>query len=135
MAAISHLLATVLVLVTSSWLLKVQSADTNGVYSPCSDTTVQRHDGFTFGIAFASRTSFFYNGNSSGSQLSPCDSRLSLSSAGSQVAAFRPKVDEISLLTINTSSFSPVSCLRLFTFTVFFDLYCSVLIGFSIFSM
>ncbi|KAE8731134.1 hypothetical protein F3Y22_tig00002840pilonHSYRG00387 [Hibiscus syriacus] len=36
-----------------------------------------------------------------------CDRRLSLSSSGSRLALFRPKVDEISLLTINTSSFRP----------------------------
>ncbi|RWW21191.1 hypothetical protein GW17_00014666 [Ensete ventricosum] len=36
--------------------------------------------------------------------LSPCDSRLSLSSRGAQLAVFRPKVDEISLLTVNTTT-------------------------------
>ncbi|GER45740.1 expp1 protein [Striga asiatica] len=77
----------------------------NHVYSPCADASVQRSDGFTFGIAFASRASFFFNN----SQLSPCDRRLSLVSANSQVAVFRPKVDEISLLTINTSNFLPDS--------------------------
>ncbi|XP_030457950.1 uncharacterized protein LOC115678682 [Syzygium oleosum] len=110
MAPLPHLLASaVLVLAAASspsWLAAVRSGDTNGVYSPCQDTTVQRSDGFSFAIAFAPRTSFFYNGTQ---QLSPCDSRLSLSSAGSQIALFRPKVDEISLLTINTSSFSPAS--------------------------
>lgn len=82
------------------------SDDTNHAYTPCSDTTVQLSDGFTFGIAFASRQSFVFN---SSLQLSPCDGRLSLSNSNSPVALFRPKVDEISLLTINTSSFSPVS--------------------------
>lgn len=80
--------------------------DTNHVYSPCTDTKVQISDGFTFGITFASRSSFFYGNNT---QLSPCDSRLSLSNSNSQIAIFRPKVDEISLLTINTSSFFPDS--------------------------
>ncbi|KAH9674275.1 expp1 protein [Citrus sinensis] len=74
------------------------------MYSPCGDTKVERSDGFTFAIAFASRSSFFLNNSQ---QLSPCDRRLSLSSSTSQIAVFRPKVDEISLLTINTSSFSP----------------------------
>ncbi|GAB4857157.1 hypothetical protein Ancab_015067 [Ancistrocladus abbreviatus] len=83
----------------------VSGEDKNPVYSPCRDTKIEKNDGFTFGIAFASRSSFFFNS----SQLSPCDRRLSLSSGNSQVAVFRPKVDEISLLTINTSSFSPVS--------------------------
>ncbi|XP_011094218.1 uncharacterized protein LOC105173973 [Sesamum indicum] len=82
------------------------SSDTNHVFSPCSDASIQRSDGFTFGIAFAARTAFFFN---SSVQLSPCDRRLSLSSANSQVAVFRPKVDEISLLTINTSNFFPDS--------------------------
>ncbi|KAF7851948.1 hypothetical protein BT93_L1659 [Corymbia citriodora subsp. variegata] len=93
-----------LLIASSSSPRPVESADTNRIYSPCADTTVQKSDGFTFGIAFASRLSFFYN---SSLQLSPCDRRLSLSSASSQVATFRPKVDEISLLTVNTSSFSP----------------------------
>lgn len=88
--------------------LPVRSGDHNGVYSPCSDATVQRSDGFSFGIAFASKSSFYYN-NNSGLQLSPCDSRLSLSGSNYQLSVFRPKVDEISLLTVNASSFSPVS--------------------------
>ncbi|KAJ0087715.1 hypothetical protein Patl1_32743 [Pistacia atlantica] len=92
-----------LLLLTTSSLL-VESGDTNHVYLPCSDTKVQIDDGFTFAIAFAQRTSFIYNNSL---QLSPCDRRLALSSANSQIAVFRPKVDEISLLTINTSSFSP----------------------------
>ncbi|XP_009608547.1 uncharacterized protein [Nicotiana tomentosiformis] len=83
-------------------------SDTNHVYPPCADAKVQRSDGFSFGIAFAPRNSFFINSSSS-VQLSPCDRRLSLSSANSQLALFRPKVDEISLLTINTSNFFPDS--------------------------
>ncbi|KAL3825683.1 hypothetical protein ACJIZ3_021712 [Penstemon smallii] len=81
-------------------------SDTNHVYSPCGDASVQRSDGFTFGIAFAARTAFFFNNTV---QLSPCDHRLSLSNSNSQLAVFRPKVDQISLLTINTSTFSPDS--------------------------
>ncbi|KAI4300536.1 hypothetical protein L6164_033905 [Bauhinia variegata] len=84
----------------------VAAGDTNRVYSPCSDTKVDRSDGFTFGIAFASKDKFLYNNSI---QLSPCDSRLSLSNSNSQISLFRPKVDEISLLTINSSSFSPDS--------------------------
>ncbi|XP_022752509.1 uncharacterized protein LOC111301239 [Durio zibethinus] len=80
------------------------STNTNDVYQPCSDTKVQKSDGFTFGIAFSSRDSFLFNQSQ---QLSPCDRRISLSSLNSQLAVFRPKVDEISLLTINTSSFFP----------------------------
>ena len=78
--------------------------DHNGVYDPCADTTVRRGDGFTLGVAFAGRDAFF----SGGVQLSPCDSRLGLANNRAQVALFRPQVDEISLLTVN-SSFDPVS--------------------------
>jgi hypothetical protein len=91
-------------------VLSVSAGDTNGVYSPCLDTTVARSDGFTFAIAFAAQNSFFSNNTL---QLSPCDTRLHLSNANSQIAVFRPKVDEISLLTVNSSSFFPVSSLSL----------------------
>ncbi|KAF5447393.1 hypothetical protein F2P56_032948 [Juglans regia] len=80
------------------------AADTNGVHQPCADTKIQRSDGFTFGIAFSSKNNFY---NDQSHQLSPCDRRLSLSSLGSQLALFRPRVDEISLLSINTSTFFP----------------------------
>jgi hypothetical protein len=46
------------------------------------------------------------------SSIVPCDSRLHLSAANSQIVVFRPKVDEISLLTVNSSS-STVSSLSL----------------------
>lgn len=105
-------------LLTSSSSVLVESSDHNSVYSPCADTKVEKSDGFTFAIAFASRTSFFLN---SSVQLSPCDRRLPLSSSNSQIALFRPKVDEISLLTINTSSFSPVTSFSLsFGFSFFY---------------
>ncbi|XP_048422567.1 uncharacterized protein LOC125469365 [Pyrus x bretschneideri] len=81
----------------------IDGSDNNPVYSPCADTKVERSDGFTFGIAFASKESFQPNGTV---QLSPCDSRLSLSS-NAQISVFRPKVDEISLLSVNSSSFNP----------------------------
>ncbi|KAH1061132.1 hypothetical protein GLYMA_02G194800v4 [Glycine max] len=84
--------------------LPADAGDDNRVFAPCSDTRVQRSDGFTFGIAFAPKDKFFYNNNNS-VQLSPCDTRLSLSNANSQISVFRPKVDEISLLTVNSSSF------------------------------
>ncbi|XP_050285278.1 uncharacterized protein LOC126724888 [Quercus robur] len=88
-------------------MMKTLDADnTNGLYQPCGDTKIQRSDGFTFGIAFSTKDSFYYNQNLS-HQLSPCDRRLSLATLNSQLAVFRPKVDGISLLTINTSSFSP----------------------------
>ncbi|CAH8267364.1 unnamed protein product [Arabidopsis lyrata] len=78
--------------------------NTNNIYSPCSDTRIQRSDGFTFGIAFSSRPSFFLNQTV---LLSPCDRRLSLAAMNSQFSLFRPKIDEISLLSINTSAFFP----------------------------
>ncbi|KAH9293882.1 hypothetical protein KI387_040914, partial [Taxus chinensis] len=86
------------------------SEDTNRVFSPCSDSLVQKKDGFTFGIAFADRDSFYIDTQARTKlELSPYDTHLALSSKASQLAVFRPKVDEISLLTINTStgSFSP----------------------------
>lgn len=105
--AVLRTLATSLVIVMTAVMaaMPVNAGDTNRVYSPCVDTTVERSDGFSFGIAFASRDKFFYNNTV---QLSPCDSRLSLSSSSSQISVFRPKVDEISLLTVNSSSFTAV---------------------------
>lgn len=101
MAAWAMLMVAMLVTAVGS-----DAADTNGVYQPCADTKIQRSDGFTFGIAFSSKESFYYNQSH---QLSPCDRRLSLASLTSQLALFRPKVDEISLLTINTTAnFFPV---------------------------
>ncbi|XP_072986494.1 uncharacterized protein [Typha latifolia] len=86
--------------------LAAEAGDQNRVYEPCLDAKIQRGDGFTFGIAISTQGSFF----SGQTQLSPCDRRLSLSSSGAQLAVFRPKVDEISLLTINTTTgFNPVS--------------------------
>jgi len=82
-----------------------EAEDTNQAFNPCSDTLVQKSDGFSFGIAFAAKDSFYANNV----ELSPCDSRLQLSSKVSHLAVFRAKVDEITLLSINTStgSFSP----------------------------
>ncbi|KAL6522618.1 hypothetical protein OROMI_031576 [Orobanche minor] len=84
-------------------MVLVNGDDTNRVFNPCSDAKVQRRDGFSFGISFSSRDSFFFNQT----QLSPCDRRLSLSGKSARLAVFRPKVDEISLLTIKTSTFNP----------------------------
>ncbi|CAL9180898.1 unnamed protein product [Musa hybrid cultivar] len=92
--------ATAMALVVALLAATVDAGDQNGVFTPCTDAKIQRWDGFAFGIAFSSYESFFSNGV----KLSPCDSRLSLSSNGAQLAVFRPKVDEISLLTINTSN-------------------------------
>ena len=89
-------------------VIGVHSIDTNAVFNPCSDTKVQRWDGFTFGLAFSSKDSFF----SDQIQLSPCDSRLSLGGTNARLSVFRPKVDELTYLTVNTSVFDLV-CLTL----------------------
>ncbi|KAJ0582924.1 putative diphthamide biosynthesis protein [Helianthus annuus] len=81
----------------------VYPLDTNTVFDPCSDTKVLRWDGFTFGLAFSSKDSFF----SDQIQLSPCDSRLSLQGTAAKLAVFRPKVDELTFLTVNTSDLYP----------------------------
>ena len=86
-------------------MLVADAADTNDVYKPCLDAKVQKGDGFTFAIAF-SQKQFFTPDN--GPQLSPCDSRLDLAGKGAQHVVFRPKVDEMSVLTINTSNLDPV---------------------------
>ncbi|PIN08679.1 hypothetical protein CDL12_18744 [Handroanthus impetiginosus] len=84
-------------------MMGAYAGDNNNVFSPCLDAKVQRSDGFTFGLAFSSRNSFFFNQT----QLSPCDRRLPLAGNNAQLAVFRPKVDEVSLLTINSSTFNP----------------------------
>ncbi|KAI4367289.1 hypothetical protein MLD38_023045 [Melastoma candidum] len=84
----------------------VDADDSNDVFDPCLDAKVQKGDGFSLGIVFSTRESFFWGQEQF--QLSPCDSRLSLAGTNAQLAVFRPKVDEISLFTIKTSSFSPV---------------------------
>ncbi|KAJ6796604.1 uncharacterized protein M6B38_282890 [Iris pallida] len=90
-----------IMLVAVALLVAAEAGDTNHQFSPCGDSKIQRRDGFSFGIAFSTNESFF-SGNT---QFSPCDRRLPLSSGGgAQLAVFRPKVDEISLLTINTTT-------------------------------
>ncbi|XP_057494677.1 uncharacterized protein LOC130779846 [Actinidia eriantha] len=84
-------------------MIRADALDTNPVFDPCSDAKIQRWDGFTFALAFSTKESFIFNKT----QLSPCDPRLSLSGGGAQLAVFRPKVDEISLLTINSTTFNP----------------------------
>ncbi|XP_058191029.1 uncharacterized protein LOC131308196 [Rhododendron vialii] len=84
-------------------MVQADAWDTNPVFDPCSDTKIQRGDGFTFGLAFSMKESFLFNQT----QLSPCDQRLSLSGNNAQLAVFRPRVDEISLLTINSTAFNP----------------------------
>ncbi|XP_058084481.1 uncharacterized protein LOC131232265 isoform X1 [Magnolia sinica] len=96
---------TMMMVITMMAMMVVmtRAGDNNPVFNPCADTKIQKSDGFTFGLAFSSRESFSFNQT----QLSPCDRRLSLSSTA-RLAVFRPKVDEISLLTINTTgNFSP----------------------------
>lgn len=100
----------VLMMTLMTMLVAHDAADTNDVYSPCSDARVHKGDGFSFGIAFSDKQSFFLN--QGGPQLSPCDRRLGLSGKGAQLAVFRPMVDEISLLTINQSSLNLVRILK-----------------------
>ncbi|XP_056160978.1 uncharacterized protein LOC115685731 [Syzygium oleosum] len=92
-----------LIAAISIMTVAVDAADTNLVFDPCSDTKIQKRDGFTFGLAFSTKESFFFQQI----QLSPCDQRLPLAGSNAQLAVFRPKVDEISLLTINSSTFNP----------------------------
>lgn len=98
---VKQLIAVIVVMA----MFVADAADTNDVYSPCHDAKVQKDDGFTFGIAFSNKQTFTPD---NGPQLSPCDSRLDLPNKGAQLAVFRPKVDEISLLTINKSTLNPV---------------------------
>lgn len=91
------------ILVMVLMMVQADAWDTNPVFDPCSDTKIQRGDGFTFGLAFSTKESFLFNQT----QLSPCDQRLSLSQNNAQLAVFRPRVDEISLLTINSTMFNP----------------------------
>ncbi|GLJ43810.1 hypothetical protein SUGI_0912090 [Cryptomeria japonica] len=90
-----------LLFITTCLCLSLVYGDKNGVFQPCADTLVQRKDGFTLGFAFASFDSFFINKTLA---LSPCDQRLSLHTKNSHLALFRPTLDQISLLTINTTS-------------------------------
>lgn len=103
--AMSKMVKGVLVIAVMTMFV-ADAADTNDIYSPCLDAKVQIGDGFTFGIAFSDKQ-FFIQDN--GPQLSPCDRRLDLTQKGAQVAVFRPKVDEISLLTLNSSTSNLVS--------------------------
>ncbi|CAN0927770.1 hypothetical protein LINGRAHAP2_LOCUS36084 [Linum grandiflorum] len=94
----------VMVMFMMKMIILVNGADdSNPVFDPCSDTTVAKADGFTFGLAFSSNVSFFMGQV----QLSPCDKRLELASKHSQLAVFRPQVDELSLLTISSDTFDP----------------------------
>ncbi|XP_004507366.1 uncharacterized protein [Cicer arietinum] len=99
---VKQLIAVIVVMA----MFVADAADTNDVYSPCHDAKVQKDDGFTFGIAFSNKQTFTPD---NGPQLSPCDSRLDLPNKGAQLAVFRPKVDEISLLTINKSTLNPAT--------------------------
>ncbi|CAK9309021.1 unnamed protein product [Citrullus colocynthis] len=93
----------VALIVTLLLLITAEGIDTNDIYSPCLDSKIQRSHGFTFGVAFSSKESFFQDQI----QFSPCDSRLALASKNAQLAVFRPKVDQLSFLTINSSTFNP----------------------------
>ncbi|CAL5329174.1 unnamed protein product [Camellia sinensis] len=83
-------------------MIQAKAWDTNHVFDPCLDAKVKRYDGFTFGLAFSTKESFIFNET----QLSPCDRRLLLAGSTAQLAMFKPKVDEISLLTLNGTQFN-----------------------------
>ncbi|KAJ4716388.1 CSL zinc finger domain-containing protein [Melia azedarach] len=100
-----HTMRKMVIMVMVMLMMKsADGVDTNPVLSPCDDAKINRWDGFTFGLAFSSKEAFFLNEN----QLSPCDSRLALATKNAQLALFRPKVDEISLLTIDSTAFNPI---------------------------
>ncbi|XP_071721649.1 uncharacterized protein [Rutidosis leptorrhynchoides] len=92
------------ILTMSMLIVGTSGLDSNEIFDPCLDAKVEKGDGFTFGIAFSSKEAFFKDEI----QYSPCDTRLALASKSAQLALFRPMVDEISLLTINTTTFNPV---------------------------
>ena len=94
----------IILTVLVTMVIAARSLDTNSVFNPCSDAKVKKHDGFTFGFAFSSKESFFNNQI----QLSPCDRRLALGGTDAQLAVFRPKIDELTYLTINSTDFDPV---------------------------
>lgn len=102
MAKVTNMVYVIMSLITMKMIVVVDGGDTNEVYDPCSDAKVQKSDGFTLGVAFSTRESFFFNQT----QLSPCDRRLSLVGTA-QLAVFRPKVDEMALLSVNATNFSP----------------------------
>ena len=106
-AELSTITMLMIIMITTSMVAVLRGAEagnTNDVYDPCSDSKVQKFDGFTFGIAFSAKENFFSNET----QLSPCDKRLSLLEKRAPLAVFRPKVDEISLLSIDSDAFDPV---------------------------
>ncbi|XWS54853.1 hypothetical protein CRYUN_Cryun10bG0125300 [Craigia yunnanensis] len=63
-------------IMTMSMMIAAIADDTNGVFSPCEDSEVQKSDGFTFGLAFSKKEFFFFDNI----QLSPCDNRFALAS-------------------------------------------------------
>ncbi|XP_047306745.1 uncharacterized protein LOC124910175 [Impatiens glandulifera] len=92
---------TTILMMMMMMIIQAHGLDTNDVFSPCLDAKVERFDGFSFGLTFSSKESFFFNQT----QLSPCDRRLPLSDNSAMLAVFRPKIDEISLLTIDGDTF------------------------------
>lgn len=103
MAKNMEIFYVIMSLMMMKMVVVIDGGDTNEVYDPCSDAKVQKSDGFTFGVAFSTKESFFFNQT----QLSPCDRRLALAGTSAQLVVFRPKVDEMSLLSVNSSTFSP----------------------------
>ncbi|KAF8109325.1 hypothetical protein N665_0098s0053 [Sinapis alba] len=98
---------TILRKITAAIMMMVnvlsEASHNNVLYSLCSDTQISKGDGFPVGVAISSKEAFFLDQV----QLSPCDSRLGLAAKMDQLVPYRPEVDEISLLSMNTSTFKP----------------------------
>ncbi|KAF7831254.1 ATP-dependent Clp protease ATP-binding subunit [Senna tora] len=91
--AILRTLATPLMIVMTA-VVTVNAGDANGAYSPCLDSRVDRSDGFSFGIPFASKDKFFYNNTV---QFSPSDNTLYFTSSNPQISMLRSKLISSSL--------------------------------------
>ncbi|CAI7882794.1 unnamed protein product, partial [Closterium sp. NIES-54] len=85
-------------------LVLVQAGDRNTVYDPCKDADpVQKGDGFSFAIGFGGMSATW-------NKSSPCFAEtLQILPPGVEVAVFRPKVDELSLLRINNVSMARIN--------------------------
>ncbi|CAI5461032.1 unnamed protein product [Closterium sp. Yama58-4] len=85
-------------------LVLVQAGDRNTVYDPCKDADpVQKGDGFSFAIGFGGISATW-------NKSSPCFAEtLQILPPGVEVAVFRPKVDELSLLRINNVSMARIN--------------------------
>ncbi|KAF3529670.1 hypothetical protein DY000_02039836 [Brassica cretica] len=92
------------------------AGDENHVYSPCSDFTARSAMDYFWNCLHGERFFLWYQSFRSVfsmrslSPLAPCDRRRLSLNGNFELVLFRPKVDEITLLTINTSSSSSSYC-------------------------